>query len=296
MKDLLDSQPYKLIFAVAMSKTRWLKRIPSEYDHNAVTSYANLKKIIAADGKDILRTMTIVHLDLKRQYSEKKVLSNAANERYEFSIYNLLWARMYVIAYFYYHDDPFWKKAVLGEMLELVPNSTIMRGDVITAVNAINIYFQKEAKLAAYAMMPSEEGVSGSSTQESGRIAELEQQISDKDAEISDLKAQIAELQKQLEELEKKNEHPHLSFIETLDKAPQKIQWAYEDIAKAASGPSEMAGCLHDLQVQGMLKNQERYGKLKNIKKIFTELKNTYHFEWTYPALCRAFTRQKKTK
>ena len=200
MKDLLNSQPYKLIFAVAMSKTQWLQRIPREYDRNAETSYVNLKKIVSAEGKDILRTMTLVHLDLKRKYSERKTLENGSNVRFEFSIYNLLWARMYVIAYFYYHDDPFWKKALSSEMLELVPNTTIIRGDVITAVNAINIYFQKEAKFAAYATMPSEEGASGSSTQESGRIAELEQAIADKDMEISELKAQIAELQQQLEE------------------------------------------------------------------------------------------------
>lgn len=201
MKDLLNSQPYKLIFAVAMSKTQWLQRIPREYDRNAETSYVNLKKIVSAEGKDILRTMTLVHLDLKRKYSERKTLENGSNVRFEFSIYNLLWARMYVIAYFYYHDDPFWKKALSSEMLELVPNTTIIRGDVITAVNAINIYFQKEAKFAAYAMMPSEEGAGGSTApSDSGRIAELEQAVADKDMEISELKAQIAELQQQLEE------------------------------------------------------------------------------------------------
>ena len=57
-----------------------------------------------------------------------------------------------------------------------------------------------------------------------------------------------------------------------------------------------MAECLHDLQVQGILKNQERGGKLKKIKKIYEELQQTYGFDWKYDALRRALNRKNAPK
>ena len=84
-----------------------------------------------------------------------------------------------------------------------------------------------------------------------------------------------------------------MSFIETNGKDEQNIRWAYEDIFKAIGSPASMAECLCNLQTLGMLRGQQRTGKIKNIKGLFNEMQEAYGFTWTYDALAHAIKKLK---
>ena len=202
---------------------------------------------------------------------------------------NIIWEYVYTFAYYLNHDSAIWKTHLLPRMKTLMRHPGV-KEDIAKVHTYVDEYIQRRkefmADLANYEALPT-------GTQEleqlQQQIAELKQQLADKDAEIAAKDARIAEYDALLA-------HPHLSFIETEGKSPQKIQWAYQDIARFVKKPATMAVCLIDLQTNGMLKGQERYGDLENIKAIHDELKEKYGIKWTYAALCKAINKAKAKK
>ena len=264
------------------------KYVYSEENFERLIRYLHDIHLQQADR--ILDAISYVNDELVKKFGQR--ISSEPEPLYYSS---LLWEWIYLLAY-YLHQidlDPLWIENFLPHMKKFQIRPAALN-EMNQGEKLINEYIDIRLKVLETQRKidnPTAETCSQQTTdvetqQLSERFAELEQQLADKDAEIERLNARIKELEEQLNVV-------HLSFIETEGKNPDSIKWAYNDIKKAIGSPAEMAECLHRLQVQGMLKNQERYGKLKKIKKIYDELEETYHFEWTYPALCRALTRLK---
>lgn len=197
---------------------------------------------------------------------------------------DLFWAYVCLMSFYLYADEDIWRKHVLPRMEGKLRHPRL-REEIQEAKKLINAEHEKYLSL----MADINNLVRQPEAPDNHQVEELQQVIAQKDAEIEKLNARIKELEAQLNVV-------HLSFIETEGKNPELIKCVYIDIKKATVGPAEMAECLHDLQRRGLLKNQERYEKMKKIKKIYQELQETYHFDWTYPALCRALNRKNTRK
>jgi len=197
---------------------------------------------------------------------------------------NVMWEYVYTLAYYLNNNSAIWRAHLLPRMKELARNNAI-RDDMNKAEKLVDQYIDRriafEMDLDNHIEQPAN----------FDEINQLNQQIKTLKAKITELETENATLKTRIAEFESQNKHAYLSFIQTEGKSPDQIKWAYMDIKKAIAGPAEMAECLHNLQVQGKLKNQERYGKLKKIKKIYEELQQAYGFDWKYDALRRALNR-----
>lgn len=226
----------------------------------------------------------------------------------------LLWVYVCIMSYYLYAHDDVWRNHVLAKM-ESKLHHTVLKDELQQAKQMIDKEDEKYHTflIDLHAAESEEKGV----VVEDNKISELRQKLTERDSEIDNLNTRISELealtkeQKQqlaekdseieslnahIKELEEQLNVVHLSFIETEGKNPEVIKCVYIDIKKASVGPAEMAECIHDLHIRGLLKNQDRYQKLKNIKKIHKELQDTYHFEWTYDAFRRALKRKTTKK
>ena len=291
MKTKIEPDKFDLVLSVAIRHAKWISRIGVDIDTNGKISTPLVTPLTTISHEDFFGEVEKLWLACMKRYNNEKTIAYDGRQM-SFKLYNLLWGRMCVTAYFFYHDDPFWKNIALREMRELNDIPPIQE-DLNIAIQKIDTYYEKIARIKLTTQLSAinevEEQTTSVNTQQSTRIAELEKLLSLKDDEISKLKAYITELESQLN-------IEHLSFIQTDGKHPDVIKCAYRDIKKATVGAAEMATCIHNLQVEGMLKNQEKYGKLKRIKKIYNEMQEVYHFEWTYDALRRALIRVTKKK
>lgn len=203
---------------------------------------------------------------------------------------SVLWEWFYLLAYYIHRldQDPQWKKNYLPHtkafQIRAICIKETEKGEALIDqfIAKRQRVLETQKQLQQPAPIQWDDSNDSKAAEYLAEIAQLREQLALKDARIAELEALL--------------KHPHLSFIQTEGKHPDVINGVYREIQKATLGPAEMAECLHDLQVQGMLKNQDRGGKLKKIKKIYEELQQTYGFEWTYDALRRALNRKNAKK
>lgn len=203
---------------------------------------------------------------------------------------SVLWEWFYLLAYYVHQldQDPQWLENYLphtkGFQIRNICIEETKKGEALIDqfIAKRKRVLETQKQIQQPAALQSDNPNDTNAEEHLSQIAQLQQQLAQKDARIKELEALL--------------NHPHLSFIQTEGKHPDAINGVYREIQKTTVGPAEMAECLHDLQVQGMLKNQERYGKLKKIKKIHEELQKNYGFEWSYDALRRALSRKTTKK
>lgn len=298
MVNKLKPEKFQLIKAIALSKTTWLRFVKRDIDGQGRTSFNLLKQLVEVDQDDFIETLETLYLNMQGQFRNMISVAVVEGRPYTVETYRLLWGRMCLIMYFFYHDDPFWRNIGFREMFEK-ENLKHLRDDLANAMVCVNNYYKRQDKVHAY-KTPEQKIAEGAphpndfaeliNPQEVfSQINRLKEQLTQKEEENQKLLGRIQELEAQLNIV-------HLSFIETEGKNPDVIKCVYIDIKKATASPAEMAECIHDLQIRGLLKNQERYKKLKNLTKIHKELQETYHFEWTCDALRRALNRKTAKK
>ena len=298
MVNKLKPEKFQLIKAIALSKTKWLRFVKRDIDEGGRTSFNLLKQLVEVEQDDFIEALETLYLNIQGQFRQMVSVAVVDGRPYTVETYKLLWGRMCLIMYFFYHDDPFWRNIGFREMFEKEYLKDL-RDDLANAMVFVNTYYERQAKVSAY-KTPEQKIAEGAphpndfagliNPQEVvSQINQLKEQLTQKEEENKKLKDRIQELEEQLNVV-------HLSFIETEGKNPDVIKCVYIDIKKATVGPAEMAECIHDLHIRGLLKNQERHEKLKNIKKIHKELQDTYHFEWTYDAFRRALKRKTTKK
>ena len=226
-----------------------------------------------------------------------KDFGNRINQETEVVYYSsVLWEWFCLLAYYIHQldNDPQWLENYLPHakafQIRPIAIKETQKGEIL-----INKFIEKRKRV----LETQKQLQQPDSPKDENRIAP--QAVAEYNAQIEAFKAKIAELETEntalkarIAELESQSKLPHLTFIQTEGKSPNDIRWAYEDLKKAAESPAKMALCLVDLQHKDMLKGQDRFGKLKRIKDIHKELKDTYGFTWTYSALCTALRRGKK--
>ena len=307
MEDRLSIKNIKVLNEVAFIHSDRLYRMGEIIDKECVTSLKYLNKIYSAGPADIYDALIETFATVKQYHS---TISSRAFTPAIYDCY-VIWARMYVIGYFTMHEDEFWRNVILPKMYDIIPQSSI-KGEMATAVKYIDKYYKDKQQwmvdcVAAGAPSPDDFAVYIENEQLKKRVAELEEKlknckgttlnadiIKEKDDKIADLEQQIIDKDAEIAEL-KKPKALRISFVETNGKEEKNIRWAYDDIFKAIGSPASMADCLCNLQTLGMLRGQQRLGKIKNIKGLFTEMQEAYGFTWTYDALAHAIKKRKSS-
>ena len=197
---------------------------------------------------------------------------------------NVMWEYVYIIAYYLNRDSTIWKTHLFPRMRELARHPSVSE-DMKKGEKLVDAYIERRKAFETDLGNFDEQSENSENNEEIAKlkkqITELQEQIAAKDAEIAELK---------------RPKPLRMSFVETNGKEDQKIEWAFEDVFKAIDSPAMMAECLVNLQILGMLRGQQRTGKIKNVKAMYKEIKDTYGVSWTYDALAHAILRIKKPK
>ena len=257
-------------------------------DNNFEMLLRSLKSIHGQPAERILDLISMTNNALVKQFG-KRITQETAVVYYS----SVLWEWFYLLAYYIHQfdNDPQWHENYLPHIHSFQIRQIALE-EIKKGVALIDLFVAKRKRVLETQKQIQQAGSSKENESNDSKIREEYLiQITQLKTQLNIVQEENAALKKRIAELEKNNKSIHLSFIETNAKSPDSIKWAYADIEKAIVGPAEMAECIHDLQVQGMLKNQDRCGKLKRIKKIHDELQQTYGFDWTYDALRRALNR-----
>ena len=146
MENLLDPTKYNRIHSIALNKSAWLIANETEYDEKGIVSFLALSKIITGEDEDVIGRIFEAYSTISDANQDKRVYAYVRGQRYAVSLTDVIWGRMCVIAYYFYHADPIWKD--MGghdKMLSMIKNTSILKAvnDCIVLID--NYYSDVEA-------------------------------------------------------------------------------------------------------------------------------------------------------
>lgn len=146
MENLLDPSKYKRIHSIALDKSPWLNTSETEYDENGVISFLALSKIISGDDNDIIGRIVDAYSTINDNYQDKRAYVYVRGQRYAASLTEIVWGRMCVIAYYFYHADSLWKDmGGHNRMVAMIKNSSIQKAVKESIILIDNYYSDVEA-------------------------------------------------------------------------------------------------------------------------------------------------------
>lgn len=146
MENLLDPSKYNRIHSIAINKSAWLTANENEFDDKGIISFLALSKIITGDDDDLIGRIIEAYSTISESNQGQKVYAYVRGQRYAVSLTEILWGRMCVIAYYFYHADPLWKD--MGghdKMLSMIKNTSIVKAVNDSIVLIDNYYSDVEA-------------------------------------------------------------------------------------------------------------------------------------------------------
>lgn len=152
MENKLQPEKFQLIKAVSLMKTSWLRFVDKSVDGGGVASFNYLKRLVEADQEDFIETLEILFMEIKAKLKNMQSIAVVNKQRYAIETFRLMWGRMCLIAYFFYHDEPFWKEIGFPEMFAKENNQTV-KDDLNYAIKNVNAYFERQAKASAFKTM-----------------------------------------------------------------------------------------------------------------------------------------------
>lgn len=182
----------EIAFRHTMYMSRWAVIMDQEY----VRSLHWLRRLLEAQPKKDYETLLVFFANIKSEYGSISYtgITPGVGDCY------ILWGRMYVIAYFAFHDDNTWRKMVLPQMYEMMPITSIQTEMNIAAKQIDKFYKDKEnwrkrlIEVEAPTAAELDEALEVMRLQT--RIEELEEALKQKEEEIKAKDARIAELEK----------------------------------------------------------------------------------------------------
>lgn len=126
MENLLEPKKFKSIDLIVLSKSPWLNPIEQDIDKDGKMSFFSLANIISGDDEEILERIeeTYAILDRTTQRSIVHVIVNG--QRYAATMTEIIWSRMYVIAYYFYHDHLIWKNfGLFDKMFDMLNHGSV---------------------------------------------------------------------------------------------------------------------------------------------------------------------------
>lgn len=161
MENLLDPSKYNRIHSIALNKSAWLIANETEHDDKGTVSFLALSKIISGEDEDLIGRIFEAYSTISESYQDKRVYAYVRGQRYAVSLTEIIWGRMCVITYYFYHADPIWKD--MGghdKMLSMIKNTSILKA-VNDSIALIDDYYsdveaikQKKTKQTSQDIQP----------------------------------------------------------------------------------------------------------------------------------------------
>lgn len=147
MDQLLDPSKYQRIYSIALDKSPWLNTSDTDIDDEGTVSFFVLSNIIYNDDDDdIIGRIIEAYSKIRDANQGRSVHVSVKGQRYLVSFTDMIWGRMCVIAYYFYHADPLWKD--MGghdKMLSMIKNTSIVKAVNDSIVLIDNYYSDVEA-------------------------------------------------------------------------------------------------------------------------------------------------------
>lgn len=147
MDQLLDPSKYQRIYSIALDKSPWLNTSDTDIDDEGTVSFFVLSNIIYNDDDDdIIGRIIEAYSKIRDANQGRSVHVSVKGQRYLVSFTDMIWGRMCVIAYYFYHADPIWKD--MGghdKMLSMIKNTSILKAVNDSIVLIDNYYSDVEA-------------------------------------------------------------------------------------------------------------------------------------------------------
>ena len=142
MDQLLDPSKYQRIYSIALDKSPWLNTSDTDIDDEGTVSFFVLSNIIYNDDDDdIIGRIIEAYSKIRDANQGRSVHVSVKGQRYLVSFTDMIWGRMCVIAYYFYHADPLWKDmGCHDKMLSMIKNTSILKA-VNDSIVLIDSYY-----------------------------------------------------------------------------------------------------------------------------------------------------------
>lgn len=145
MENIVDYNKFGLIEEIAIRKSVYLKYNYTYCTIGGIKEEASchfLKRIITGNDEDIIERINSTYSHMRRGYQTPVVIKNIS-----FKVYQLVWGRLCILAYFFYQDNKLWREFILGKLEEKLIGETLVR-DVKTAEVEIDKYYSDKKEYA----------------------------------------------------------------------------------------------------------------------------------------------------
>ena len=128
MENLLEPKKFKSIDLIVLSKCPWLNPIETDIDKEGKMSFFSLANIISGEDEEILRRIEETYAIIENANQGRTVHVIVNGQRYSATMTEIIWSRMYVIAYYFYHEHPIWKDlGLFDKMFDMLSNGSISK-------------------------------------------------------------------------------------------------------------------------------------------------------------------------
>lgn len=189
MKNLLDKNDFRFVDLEFLSKSGLRTALLGE-DRDGELTLRYLERLVNSE-LPLIKEMCLLYADVRIAHPQaSNIIENNSLLRKS----EIIWGRMIVTFYYFYHKNQAFAKKICDQMLER-STSKLVNSSIELGMASVDNYFKREKE---YNEILNAEPAEHDDTRE----RELEMIIEQKDAQIHALKEQINELQKQQNEIQ----------------------------------------------------------------------------------------------
>lgn len=149
MTTLIDISKFAVIDEIALQKTRYLRKYYTFSQRNGgkeEISFTYLRRLLPEHTEELPDSIARVFSDLGRVHLPgQNDLQTIGSTQVHIS--QLIWARLCVAAYYFFHDEPLWQDLVFRKLEERV-QAPELAADIHTAKALIDTHYRERALLA----------------------------------------------------------------------------------------------------------------------------------------------------
>lgn len=140
MENKINKDDYEHIWSAILLHTRTLALIPEGIDLNGQLSISLLEKIISADDSVFIKQLSLTHSELVRKAGIKQ--THWTENGHNITLDAIIWGRMIVISYYFYHEDKKWVKKGIPAMERYIYYS-IIKDSIKRGMELVDDYYQQ---------------------------------------------------------------------------------------------------------------------------------------------------------
>ena len=155
MTTLIDISKFAVIDEIALQKTRYLRKYYTFSQRNGgkeEISFTYLRRLLPEHTEELPDSIARVFSDLGRVHLPgQNDLQTIGSTQVHIS--QLIWARLCVAAYYFFHDEPLWQDLVFRKLEERV-QAPELAADILTAKALIDAHYRERALLSGKTNVP----------------------------------------------------------------------------------------------------------------------------------------------